>query len=206
MVAQHDPTKRDQIEVAALEPSAEVVETFRLGGRFAVDEILHQVAVQTNRPHRHGWLPGYLLRPSRQIAVIAVKRRLPEPTVRAMEDVDVGGSNRLKPRGHLVGIVRQLARDQGQRVVDLRSGYPRDLRVREAVRKRAMGRCEREGCGEQRDYRGFLDVHHTFGVEVSDRVWTCVALCPNCHREAHFAPDRDAINKALSQFARSFVA
>jgi 5-methylcytosine-specific restriction protein A len=42
------------------------------------------------------------------------------------------------------------------------------------------------------------------GVEKSDRVWTCVALCPNCHRDAHFAPDCEAINKRLSKYAKRF--
>jgi 5-methylcytosine-specific restriction protein A len=97
-----------------------------------------------------------------------------------------------------------IGRDGAERERTERSGYPRDPAVRAAVRARADGRCEREGCGEHRDYPGFLDVHHILGVEVSDRVWTCVALCPNCHREAHFAPDRDAINAALAAFAIRF--
>ena len=73
--------------------------------------------------------------------------------------------------------------------------------TREAVARRAAGQCERDSCGTRRSYPGFLDVHHILGIEVSDRVWTCVALCPNCHREAHFAPDRDAINAQLRAFA-----
>ena len=100
----------------------------------------------------------------------------------------------------------ELGRDEAGRLVAVRSGYPRDAKVRAAVRARADGRCEREGCGESRDYAGFLDVHHILGIEVSDRVWTCVALCPNCHREAHFAPVRDAINEALRVYASRYAA
>lgn len=96
-------------------------------------------------------------------------------------------------------------RDGADRVRQVRSGYPRDPEVRAIVRDRAGGRCEREGCGAHRPYAGFLDVHHILGIEVSDRVWTCVALCPNCHREAHYAPDRDAINAALGLFAAQFA-
>lgn len=98
-----------------------------------------------------------------------------------------------------------LGRDGADRIGQVRSGYPRDPAVRASVRERAGGRCEREGCGAHRPYAGFLDVHHILGIEVSDRVWTCVALCPNCHREAHYAPDRDAINAALGLFAAQFV-
>lgn len=99
---------------------------------------------------------------------------------------------------------QDLGRDTGTRVTTVRSGYPRDPKVRAAVRERANGRCERKGCAEARDYPGFLDVHHIFGIEVSDRVWTCVALCPNCHREAHFSPDHEAINENLRLFAAQF--
>jgi 5-methylcytosine-specific restriction protein A len=99
-----------------------------------------------------------------------------------------------------------LGRDGGEpRLQVIRSGYPRDARVREAVARRAGGRCERASCTEARDYPGFLDVHHILGIDVSDRVWTCVALCPNCHREAHFSPDRDAINAQLRDFAAQFA-
>lgn len=97
-----------------------------------------------------------------------------------------------------------LGRDGGERLVSLRSGFPRDFKVRAAVLERAGGRCERIGCGLGRDYPGFLDVHHILGVGTSDRVWSCVALCPNCHREAHFSPDRDEINEGLRSFAAQF--
>lgn len=95
-------------------------------------------------------------------------------------------------------------RDSADRVDRVRSGYPRDPAVRAAVRERAEGRCERDGCGETRPFASFLDVHHILGIEVSDRAWTCVALCPNCHREAHFSPERVAINAALAAFAVRF--
>lgn len=100
---------------------------------------------------------------------------------------------------------RLLGRDAGERRPARRSGYPRDPKVRAAVRERAGGRCERANCGVSRPYPGFLDVHHILGIGISDRVWSCVALCPNCHREAHFAPDRDQINAALRDYASQFT-
>ena len=78
-----------------------------------------------------------------------------------------------------------------------KSFVARDPRVRAAVLRRALGMCEREGCGTSRSYSGFLDVHHILGAAVSDRVNNCVAICPNCHREAHFAPNRETINSSL---------
>jgi len=101
---------------------------------------------------------------------------------------------------------QELGRDEAAvtRAMLVRSGYPRDPKVRSAVLNRAAGRCERKGCEEKRDFPGFLDVHHILGVGSSDRVWSCVALCPNCHRDAHFAPNRDDINAALKAFAKKF--
>lgn len=97
-----------------------------------------------------------------------------------------------------------LGRDQGQRVAVVRSEVRRDPRVRQAVLARASG-CERAGCAEQKRFPGFLDVHHILGVEKSDRVYNCVALCPNCHREAHFSPYADELNRQLLAYAEQFL-
>ncbi|MBK7135429.1 MAG: HNH endonuclease [Rhodocyclales bacterium] len=93
--------------------------------------------------------------------------------------------------------------DGAPRCQVIRSEVKRDPRVRRAVLDRTRG-CERDGCGVHRDYAGFLDVHHILGVEKSDRIWNCVALCPNCHREAHFAPDADDLNARLLEYAKQF--
>ena len=97
-----------------------------------------------------------------------------------------------------------LGRDGGVRYTTTKSGFRRDAKVRQEVLRRANGVCEREGCRATRAFKGFLDVHHILGIYSSDRVWSCVALCPNCHREAHFADDRDAINAALQRYASQF--
>lgn len=97
-----------------------------------------------------------------------------------------------------------LGRDQGKRIATIRSELKRDLRVRLAVLERAKFKCERDGCGESRNFLGFLDVHHVLGAEVSDRVYNCVALCPNCHREAHYSNERDELNRRLLDYAQRF--
>lgn len=94
--------------------------------------------------------------------------------------------------------------DNPERKSSQRSFIKRNPKVREAVRKRANGACEREGCNARRDFSGFLDVHHILGAATSDRVENCVALCPNCHREAHYSPEADQINAQLLAFAQAF--
>lgn len=86
-----------------------------------------------------------------------------------------------------------------------RSEVKRDPQVRREVIRRSTDGCERSACTDRRVYPGFLDVHHIFGADKSDRVWTCVALCPNCHRDAHFSPERDAINAELVEYALRFA-
>lgn len=94
--------------------------------------------------------------------------------------------------------------DEAVRVKLQQSGVKRDPRVRREVLTRANWKCENDECGTGRAYKGFLDVHHILGVEKSDRVWNCVALCPNCHREAHASPDEEALNAKLLSYANAF--
>ncbi len=96
-----------------------------------------------------------------------------------------------------------LGRDEAEATLHLTLSYARDPEVRRAVLRRAKGCCERPGCGASRLWSGFLDVHHVLGVAESDRLWNCVALCPSCHREAHFAPDRDQLNRILLGVAKA---
>jgi 5-methylcytosine-specific restriction protein A len=94
-----------------------------------------------------------------------------------------------------------LGTDGAGRLRIVRSFVKRDPKVRAAVLRRSRGVCERNGCGATRAFVGFLDVHHILGADKSDRVYNCVALCPNCHREAHFAPNRDQLNQELLKIA-----
>ena len=87
--------------------------------------------------------------------------------------------------------------DGARRQPGVTSGVRRDPRVRRIVLQRSRGICERPNCGASRDYAGFLDVHHILGADNSDRVWNCVALCPSCHRDAHFSPRLKHINSQL---------
>jgi 5-methylcytosine-specific restriction protein A len=94
--------------------------------------------------------------------------------------------------------------DGAPRVPTVRSMVKRNKRVRREVMRRANGRCERSDCNVKRSYLGFFDVHHILGAEKSDRIYNCVALCPNCHREAHYAPNQEGINSELLDFAMKF--
>jgi len=74
--------------------------------------------------------------------------------------------------------------------------------IRAYVLKRANGTCE--GCGQPAPFltaanRPYLEPHHTLrladgGPDAPEHV---IALCPNCHRRAHYAADSRTFNQGL---------
>ncbi|WP_250532364.1 HNH endonuclease [Caballeronia sp. ATUFL_F1_KS39] len=102
-----------------------------------------------------------------------------------------------------VGDAWLIGSDGAERRGVVRSEVKRDPLVRRAVLARTSG-CERAGCGQKLHYKEFLDVHHILGVEKGDRVWNCVALCPNCHRDAHYSPNAAALNLQLLKYAEQY--
>jgi 5-methylcytosine-specific restriction protein A len=121
-----------------------------------------------------------------------------------VEGLGLGGSD--DTFDDILGIdYSQLGSDGAARTPVLRSTVRRNPRFRARVLDRAGNACERRGCGETCSYPGFLDVHHILGADKSDRYWNCVALCPNCHREAHIAPHREQINAELRGYAEQFA-
>jgi 5-methylcytosine-specific restriction protein A len=84
-----------------------------------------------------------------------------------------------------------------------------NVRVRaEAIRRyalrRANGVCE--GCKSDAPFKArngpFLEVHHVFRLADGgpDHPGKVVALCPNCHRRAHYALDAASFNESLIQW------
>lgn len=79
--------------------------------------------------------------------------------------------------------------------------YKRDPKVREAVLKRANGRCEycnKEGFLKASGDR-FVEAHHIISLakQGPDSVKNVIALCPDHHREAHYGVDAGALESAF---------
>lgn len=76
--------------------------------------------------------------------------------------------------------------------------------VRRYALKRAKGKCE--GCKANAPFKSksgpFLEVHHVFRLADGgpDHPARVVALCPNCHKRAHYALDADLFNKSLIEW------
>ena len=82
--------------------------------------------------------------------------------------------------------------------------YERDPKVKAWVLQQAQGRCE--GCGSaapffSSDGTPYLEVHHVITLSDGgpDTCSNTAALCPNCHRRAHFASDRMEFTNSLYQ-------
>ncbi|MCX8085694.1 MAG: HNH endonuclease [Rhodocyclaceae bacterium] len=90
----------------------------------------------------------------------------------------------------------------------VRSGnaYRRDPKVRAQVLQIAGGRCE--CCGElgflTETGERYLETHHVVGVSERgpDSSGNIVAVCPLCHRKAHYAADRIQIERKMLEAIR----
>lgn len=85
--------------------------------------------------------------------------------------------------------------------------WGRDPKVRDYVLARAGGKCEL--CGAPAPFNLangalFLEVHHIRQLASAgpDTTSNAVALCPNCHREAHLGARKNTISKKLRNFLR----
>jgi 5-methylcytosine-specific restriction endonuclease McrA len=72
------------------------------------------------------------------------------------------------------------------------------------VLRRAKGRCE--GCGtaapfRKSDHSPYLEAHHTTRLADSgpDHPARVIALCPNCHRRAHYSADAKSFSSLLKR-------
>jgi 5-methylcytosine-specific restriction protein A len=80
--------------------------------------------------------------------------------------------------------------------------YKRSRALRMYVLGRAAGKCE--GCGQNAPFAGndgrpFLEAHHTRRLSDGgpDHPRWVTALCPNCHRRAHYSNDSRSFNEHL---------
>lgn len=78
---------------------------------------------------------------------------------------------------------------------------PRSAEVRKKVLQRAKGFCEY--CGEpgfqMANGAVYLETHHVVPLADAgpDEEWNVIAICPNDHRRAHYAMDRDRLTNEL---------
>lgn len=86
--------------------------------------------------------------------------------------------------------------------------YQRDAAVKAWILQNANGNCE--SCGQEAPFNGsdgmpFLEVHHVrqLADNGSDTVTNAVALCPNCHREAHYGENsKDLVAELYNRIGR----
>lgn len=81
------------------------------------------------------------------------------------------------------------------------SAYPRSPEIRAKVLARAQGACEHCGTTGFRMANGsiYLETHHVFplGENGPDVEWNVLAICPNDHRRAHYAQERDQMRAEM---------
>jgi 5-methylcytosine-specific restriction protein A len=107
---------------------------------------------------------------------------------------------------------KNLSKPQGSLRPEISSSaitkYQRDATVKAWVLQQANGKCE--SCGRSAPFNGsdglpFLEVHHVrqLADSGSDTVTNAVALCPNCHREAHYGENsRTMVSRLYERVSR----
>ncbi|MDS1138963.1 HNH endonuclease [Pusillimonas sp. SM2304] len=87
-------------------------------------------------------------------------------------------------------------------VLSMREYRRRSAEVHQYARSRANGMCE--ACAQQApftalDHKAFLEVHHLTRLadDGPDTPSNVAALCPNCHRRAHYSLDREQFASIL---------
>lgn len=150
------------------------------------------------RPRLGRWSYVYAA-PSLSIESAIDKGRLEEELEKSvsasLKDTDERQNSRLKTAPKIP-----------ERVQTVSFGFRRNPDVIAVILKRAKGKCELCGCDApfQRvsDGSPYLEVHHWIQLSDGgeDTVENACALCPNCHKQAHFGKDRDSIksNKSLT--------
>jgi 5-methylcytosine-specific restriction protein A len=98
--------------------------------------------------------------------------------------------------------------DRPERVAGTTVSFKRSAEVAEWVLKHAKGVCEHCSAPAPfvtRDGTAYLEVHHVKPLADggADTVENAVAVCPNCHRAAHYSKDSAAIGARLTDHIRS---
>jgi 5-methylcytosine-specific restriction protein A len=80
----------------------------------------------------------------------------------------------------------------------------RSYQIKQYALLRAKGKCE--NCGHDAPFVNtnnipFLEVHHIFSLsdEGPDTAINVAAICPNCHKEAHYGKQKENLKNTLSQ-------
>ncbi|WP_298953956.1 HNH endonuclease signature motif containing protein [uncultured Methylobacterium sp.] len=132
--------------------------------------------------------------PDAEASKVELRTLDPEPW--SIESYDAATGAHLLVRGAVQPVfVDQFSIDEGISAAVLRREqagfvFVRDPKVREAVLKRAGGRCEH--CAQpgfrRSDGAVYLETHHIVPLHEggADRIENVIALCPNDHREAHY--------------------
>jgi len=98
----------------------------------------------------------------------------------------------------------QLSESPHNREQQVRSIWVTSRAIREYALKRAEGKCEScllEAPFVTSSNRPYLEVHHIRRLSdggPDDPLWVA-AICPNCHREAHYSLNRNEFNRDIHQ-------
>ena len=117
------------------------------------------------------------------------------------EEVEHWSQGKLRERAMTVAVSSRTSRETK------RDYYYRSETIKQYAHSRANGICE--ACEKPAPFltinnTPYLEVHHIYRLADGgpDNPYCVIAICPNCHRKAHYSNEAEHFNKRLAKIAR----
>lgn len=203
-IAGHHYVKRDAVR--QLQENGEVLENRTHASIEYRMQNISAVMEEMGLPRIHGYVPAKNIGTDskERIKNILIKLGALEldayaPTSNTA-DLDQRADNLLK----FGTLSEPQGQDRPRTKTTTTQSYERDPKIKAWVLLNAKGVCEGCNCAAPFHFPNgnpFLEVHHviTLAENGPDTCWNAVALCPNCHRKAHFSSDRIEFTNSLYQ-------
>ena len=181
-----------------------IINLKKITNPLSTSNLIKEINVEPLQPRTKsgGWSYVYAL-PLQSIYETVVKKRLDE-------ELEKSVSKSLNDDDELIKKRLANAPKIPEKVQTISYDFRRNPDVIAVVLKRADGKCEL--CGSDAPFlkasngTPYLEIHHwiTLSEGGEDTVKNAGALCPNCHKHAHFGQNRDYIksNKSLAANAK----
>ncbi len=195
-------TKQEKIILlfSSKEPNAEEVrkrgnhkKLYRYEGIFEVDS--WRLEIQKEGKRKGDKLVKYVLKPS----TIKPIKRLPENDI--FQNLALEPSELYTLRRKVINNTKKYSL-KINKIID-KEYYKRSAQIKNYALLRAEGICE--NCDKNAPFLNskgfpFLEVHHIFSLsdDGPDHPLNVAAICPNCHREAHYGENMIELKKFLA--------
>lgn len=165
---------------------------YQFEGLFKVAE--WKIETQTEGKRKGDKLVKYILQP------IEEKEELNPPIIDPLENIVLEPNEFYNVRKKVISSNDKATKPN---IIVLTEYRNRSIQIKKYALLRAEGKCE--NCGKDAPFVNidnipFLEVHHIFSLadDGPDHPVNVAAICPNCHKEAHYGKNSEILKESLS--------